>query len=88
MKHSFLCFSLLGPSKMIDVRSMSFLIVFKHILFLFQTLLNLLSENCPLTVLQYDKVIAYLTSKRELQVRIELGETDTSTAPPIVTRGL
>lgn len=51
-----------------------------------QTLLNLLAENCPLTVLQYDKVIAYLTSKREIQVRIELGESDTNTAPPMVTR--
>lgn len=50
-----------------------------------QALLTLLTENCSLTVLQYDKVISYLTSRRELQVRIELGESDTNPAPATIT---
>ncbi|KAK3919812.1 Nuclear receptor coactivator 5 [Frankliniella fusca] len=52
-----------------------------------QALLKLLADNCPLTVLQYDKVISYLTSKRELQVRIELGESDANSTPlPVASR--
>lgn len=39
-----------------------------------QTLLNLLKENRQLTVLQYDKVIRYLQEKREIQVRLEVGD--------------
>ncbi|KAJ1529516.1 hypothetical protein ONE63_006289 [Megalurothrips usitatus] len=52
-----------------------------------QALLNLLAENRSLTVLQYDKVITYLSSKREIQVRIELGEGETDSAPlPVASR--
>lgn len=47
-----------------------------------QSLLNLLADNCPLTVLQYDKVIAYLNTRRERQVHIELGESEAN-HPPI-----
>lgn len=39
-----------------------------------QTLLNLLSDNAPLTVLQYDRIIKYLQERREHQVKIELGD--------------
>ncbi|XP_055373478.1 nuclear receptor coactivator 5 [Condylostylus longicornis] len=39
-----------------------------------QTLLNLLADNLPLTVLQYDRVIKYLQERRELQVKTEMGE--------------
>ncbi|XP_046669974.1 nuclear receptor coactivator 5 isoform X2 [Homalodisca vitripennis] len=39
-----------------------------------QTLLNLLRENRQLTVLQYDKVIKYLQDKRELQIKLEVGD--------------
>lgn len=39
-----------------------------------QTLLNLLKENRQLTVLQYDKVIRYLQEKREVQVKLEVGD--------------
>ncbi|XP_018783241.1 PREDICTED: nuclear polyadenylated RNA-binding protein 3 [Bactrocera latifrons] len=39
-----------------------------------QTLLNLLSDNMPLTVLQYDRIIKYLQERREHQVKIELGD--------------
>lgn len=38
-----------------------------------QNLLHLLAENRPLTVLQYDKMIAYLQEKKEHQVKFELG---------------
>lgn len=39
-----------------------------------QTLLNLLRENRQLTVLQYDKVIKYLQDKREIQIKLEVGD--------------
>jgi len=39
-----------------------------------QTLLNLLRENRQLTVLQYDKVIKYLQEKREVQIKLEVGD--------------
>lgn len=39
-----------------------------------QTLLKTLAENRSLTVLQYDHLIKYLTSRRELQVKAEIGE--------------
>lgn len=39
-----------------------------------QTLLNLLRENRQLTVLQYDKVIKYLQEKREIQIKLEVGD--------------
>lgn len=50
-----------------------------------QTLLNLLKENRQLTVLQYDKVIRYLQEKRELQVRLEVGDEK---GIPSVTGGI
>ncbi|XP_069692035.1 nuclear receptor coactivator 5-like isoform X2 [Periplaneta americana] len=39
-----------------------------------QVLLNLLSDNRQLTVLQYDRVIRYLQDKREMQIQLELGD--------------
>lgn len=39
-----------------------------------QTLLNLLAGNMPLTVLQYDRIIKYLQQRRELQLKVELGD--------------
>ena len=39
-----------------------------------QTLLNLLAANMPLTVLQYDRIIKYLEQRRELQLKVELGD--------------
>ncbi|XP_055707546.1 nuclear receptor coactivator 5 [Phlebotomus papatasi] len=41
-----------------------------------QSLLLLLTENRMLTVLQYDKIIKYLTERRELQMKVELGDED------------
>lgn len=42
-----------------------------------QNLLNVLTDNRQLTVLQYDKIIKYLSERREMQVKIELGEDTT-----------
>lgn len=39
-----------------------------------QMLLNLLASNMPLTVLQYDRIIKYLQQRRELQLKVELGD--------------
>ncbi|KAK7865812.1 hypothetical protein R5R35_001273 [Gryllus longicercus] len=39
-----------------------------------QVLLGLLADNRQLTVLQYDRVIRYLQEKRELQLKLELGD--------------
>jgi hypothetical protein len=39
-----------------------------------QTLLKNLAENRALTVLQYDHMIKYLTSRREIQRKAEIGE--------------
>jgi hypothetical protein len=44
-------------------------------------LLNLLSDNRQLTVLQYDRVIRYLQDKREMQLQLELG--DAKDLPPV-----
>lgn len=41
-----------------------------------QVLLNLLANNRPLTVLQYDRIIQYLEERRELQKRAEIGDDD------------
>ncbi|XP_035904669.1 nuclear receptor coactivator 5 [Anopheles stephensi] len=54
-----------------------------------QNMINLLAANRPLTVLQYERLIKYLTERKELQIRLELGEdVDTTTAsaliPPII----
>lgn len=44
-----------------------------------QKLINLLSENRAITVLQYDRVIRYLQDRRNLQLKAEIGD-----APPTV----
>ncbi|XP_013106793.2 nuclear receptor coactivator 5 [Stomoxys calcitrans] len=41
-----------------------------------QSLLNLLANNMPLTVLQYDRIIKYLQDRRLLQMKVELGDAD------------
>lgn len=41
-----------------------------------QSLLNLLANNMPLTVLQYDRIIKYLQDRRLLQLKVELGDAD------------
>lgn len=38
------------------------------------SLLNLLANNMPLTVLQYDRIINYLQERRLLQLKVELGD--------------
>lgn len=42
-----------------------------------QTLLNLLADNLTLTVLQYDCIIKYLQERKELQLKVELGDAAT-----------
>lgn len=39
-----------------------------------QNMLNLLANNRQLTVLQYERLIKYLTERKELQIKFELGE--------------
>lgn len=39
-----------------------------------QVLLNLLANNRPLTVLQYDRIIQYLEERRNLQRKVEIGD--------------
>lgn len=39
-----------------------------------QTLIHLLVDNRPITVLQYDRVIKYLHDRRELQLKAEIGD--------------
>lgn len=41
-----------------------------------QSLLNLLANNMPLTVLQYDRIIKYLQDRRLLQLKVELGDAE------------
>jgi hypothetical protein len=50
-----------------------------------QVLLNLLSDNRQLTVLQYDRVIRYLQDKREMQLQLELGDAKDLPAVKSVT---
>lgn len=49
-----------------------------------QLLINLLAENRPITVLQYDRVIKYLQERRELQLKAEVGDAapDIPIPPP------
>lgn len=50
-----------------------------------QTLINLLSENRAITVLQYDRVIKYLQDRRNLQLKAEIGDAPSNiTIPPPV----
>jgi hypothetical protein len=51
-----------------------------------QVLLNLLTDNRQLTVLQYDRVIRYLQDKREMQLQLELG--DAKDLPPVKSTGM
>lgn len=50
-----------------------------------QTLVNLLADNRPITVLQYDRVIKYLQERRELQLKAEIGDAppDVPIPPPV-----
>ena len=48
-----------------------------------QKLINLLAENMPLTVLQYDRLLNYLQEKREQQLRVELGDAGGKPDPEI-----
>lgn len=52
-----------------------------------QLLINLLAENRPITVLQYDRVIKYLQERRELQLKAEIGDAppDIPIPPPVDT---
>lgn len=45
-----------------------------------QHLISILSENRVLTVLQFDALIKYLQERREIQYKIELGESSNSDA--------
>lgn len=46
-----------------------------------QNMLNLLANNRQLTVLQYERLIKYLTERKEMQIKFELGEdTDSISA--------
>lgn len=47
-----------------------------------QTLINLLAENRPITVLQYDRVISYLKERRTLQLKAEVGDAPNIPVPP------
>ncbi|CAD7081991.1 unnamed protein product [Hermetia illucens] len=49
-----------------------------------QALLNLLAENRPITVLQYDRVIKYLMEQRQKQVKAEIGEDVSAPVPPLL----
>lgn len=42
-----------------------------------QALLNLLADNRPLTVLQYERIIKYLHERKGLQLKVELGDAAT-----------
>lgn len=45
-----------------------------------QNMLSLLANNRQLTVLQYERLIKYLTERKELQIKYELGEDTDSTS--------
>lgn len=52
-----------------------------------QVLLSLLADNRQLTVLQYDRVLRYLQEKREIQLKLELGDAkDLPTAKEPTTK--
>jgi hypothetical protein len=50
-----------------------------------QNLFILLTENRPLTVLQYDRIIQYLRERREMQLKVELGEGVVISRPAAVS---
>lgn len=47
-----------------------------------QLLINLLAENRPVTVLQYDRVIKYLQERSELQLKAEVGDPPSANPKP------
>lgn len=50
-----------------------------------QNMLNLLANNRQLTVLQYERLIKYLTERKEMQIKFELGEdTDSISASSLL----
>ncbi|XP_058066290.1 nuclear receptor coactivator 5 [Anopheles bellator] len=50
-----------------------------------QNMINILAANRALTVLQYEKLIKYLSERKEAQIRVELGEEpDVSSASALV----
>ncbi|XP_053676329.1 nuclear receptor coactivator 5 [Anopheles nili] len=50
-----------------------------------QNMINSLAANRSLTVLQYERLIKYLTERKELQIRLELGDdVDTNTASSLI----
>lgn len=53
-----------------------------------QNLMYLIVDNKPLTALQYDRIIQYLSDRREQQVRMELGDEAVAALPKTVTSTL
>jgi len=51
-----------------------------------QSLLKTLAENRSLTVTQYDHIVKYLAQRREYQVKAEIGEESTASAPITITQ--
>uniref|UniRef100_A0A240PKZ7 RRM domain-containing protein n=1 Tax=Anopheles epiroticus TaxID=199890 RepID=A0A240PKZ7_9DIPT len=50
-----------------------------------QNMINLLAANRSLTVLQYERLIKYLNERKEMQIRLELGEdVDSTTASSLI----
>ncbi|ETN61180.1 hypothetical protein AND_007170 [Anopheles darlingi] len=50
-----------------------------------QNMINLLAANRSLTVLQYERLIKYLSERKEAQIRIELGEDPEDTTSSLVS---
>ncbi|XP_059472008.1 nuclear receptor coactivator 5-like [Neocloeon triangulifer] len=48
-----------------------------------ENMLNLLAQSKPLTVMQYEALIKFLALKREVQVKLELGNTQTIESKPV-----
>lgn len=49
----------------------------------FQLLLNMLAENRQLTCQQYDRIVRYLESRRDIQSKFELEEGVPTADPPV-----
>ncbi|XP_050097094.1 nuclear receptor coactivator 5 [Anopheles aquasalis] len=50
-----------------------------------QNMINLLAANRSLTVLQYERLIKYLSERKEAQIRIELGEDPEDTTNSLIS---
>uniref|UniRef100_A0A2M4BNA3 Putative nuclear receptor coactivator 5 n=1 Tax=Anopheles marajoara TaxID=58244 RepID=A0A2M4BNA3_9DIPT len=50
-----------------------------------QNMINLLAANRSLTVLQYERLIKYLSERKEAQIRIELGEDPEDTTNALIS---